>query len=356
MAKTSLQLNRKVIIMVRRNAMEKFKPGVHKMETVIKRILVVFAAAVLFPAAAGVADTYRLEKDGQLRVIDSNDKFAVAAANIKKLGQEGKTGELKKALADLKGDFPEIAGAEYDAFTKAELQFAAGKYEKAFKSYEKFLNRFSESRFYPAALDREFAIGMAYLQGRKKRVLGIFRISGFDEGAKVMEKIADRSGDLPIAIKALVSVAEAYEKKKMFEEAYQQWSLVSGRWPGGETGRDALLAMARCQHALYRGPYYDSSCLLSAKGYYERFKLVYPEDAKSLDIDQRLKLIDEQMAYKKYNIGKYYQRTQDKKSVVEGVSPASLYYDMVVHDWPESKAAELAKTAAAGNEKPKGGK
>ena len=114
--------------------------------------------------------------------------------------------------------------------------------------------------------------------------------------------------------------------------------------------------MARCQHALYRGPYYDSSCLLSAKGYYERFKLVYPEDAKSLDIDQRLKLIDEQMAYKKYNIGKYYQRTQDKKSVVEGVSPASLYYDMVVHDWPESKAAELAKTAAAGNEKPKGGK
>jgi tetratricopeptide (TPR) repeat protein len=253
----------------------------------------------------------------------------------------------------LKTNFPQIAGAEFNAFAEAELLFAAGKFEKAFLSYEKFLNRFSESRFYQAALDREFAIGTAYLQGRKKKVLGILRLSGFDEGAKVMEKIADRAGDLPIAIKALVSVAQTYEKKEMFEEAYQQWSLVSGRWPSGAAAKDALVGMARCQHAIYRGPSYDSSCLLSAKGYYERFKLIYPEDAKNLNIDQRLRLIDEQLAYKKFNIGKYYQRTQDKKSAGQQVSPASLYFDMVAKNWPDSTAAKLVKDAAEKNEKEK---
>jgi len=322
------------------------------MDTGIKRILVLFAVAAVFPAATE-ADTYRLSKDGELRAIDSNDKFALAAADIKTLGEEGKTKELKKALKDLKANFPQIAGAEFDAFAEAEMLFAAGKFEKAFLSYEKFLNRFSESRFYQAALDREFAIGTAYLQGRKKKVLWIFRVSGFDEGAKVMEKIADRAGDWPIAIKALVSVAQAYEKKEMFEEAYQQWSVVWGRWPNGDAAKDSLIGMARCQHAIYRGPAYDSSCLLSAKGYYERFKLMFPEDAKSLDIDQRLRLINEQIAYKKFNIGKYYQRTQDKKSIGEQPDPASLYFDMVMNNWPDSTAAKLAKDAAEKNEKEK---
>jgi tetratricopeptide (TPR) repeat protein len=316
------------------------------MDIHTKRIAIFIAAILVFlPAKTGVADTWRLDKSGQLTTVDSNDKFALAVANIKRLGQEGKTKELKQALKDLKGVLPQIADSEYKSFTEAELLFCKGKFEKAFLSYEKFLNRFPESPLYPVALDREFAIGTAYLQGRKKKVLGIFRLSGLEEGAKVMEKIADRAGDSPIAVKALVAVAETYEKKRMYEEAYQQWSLISGRWPTGAIAKDSLLAMARCQHADYKGPFYDSSSLISAKGYYERFKLIYPEDAKTLNIDERLKLIDEQIAYKKFTIGKYYQRTEDK-NLEPQVRASSLYYDMVVKNWPDTAAAKMAKTAA----------
>ena len=324
------------------------------MDIRIKSGAVVIAAALIFlPATSGLADTFRFDRDGQLKAIDSNDKFAITVAYIKKLGQEGKTKELKKELEGLKVNFPKIAGPDYKAFVKAELLFGAGKFEKAFMSYETFLNKFSESPFYEVAIDRQFAIGTAYLQGRKKKVLGIFRISGLEEGAKVMEKIADRAGNSPIiAVKALVSVAETYEKKHMFEEAYQQWSVIWGRWQNGEVAKDALLGMARCQHAAYGGPLFDSSSLISARGYYERFKLIYPEDAKRLNIDERLKLIDEQIAYKKFNIGKYYQRTQDKNDGQQ-ISPSSLYYDMVVKNWPDSTAAKMAKSAAAENENDK---
>jgi hypothetical protein len=326
------------------------------MDIRIKSGAVVIAAALIFlPATLGLADTFRFDRDGQLKAIDSNDKFAITVAYIKKLGQEGKTKELKKELEGLKVNFPEIAGPDYKAFVKAELLFGAGKFEKAFMSYETFLNKFSESPFYEVAIDRQFAIGTAYLQGRKKKVLGIFRLSGLEEGAKVMEKIADRAGDSPIAVKALVSVAETYEKKSTeggFEEAYQQWSVIWGRWQNREVAKDALLGMARCQHAAYEGPLFDSSSLISARGYYERFRLIYPEDAKRLNIDERLKLIDEQIAYKKFNIGKYYQRTQDK-SDGQQISPSSLYYDMVVKNWPDSTAAKMAKSAAAENENDK---
>lgn len=308
-----------------------------------KGIAALTAMIVIFLTSTGNSGTFRLDSSGQLRPIDSNDKFTMAAADIKRLGQEGKSKEFKKALENLKTQFPQIGGADYDAFVKAELLFGAGKFEKAYVEYEKFLNKFPQSRFYEAALDRQFAIGMAYLQGRKKKVLGIFRISGFDEGVKVMEKVADRAGDSMIAVNTLVAIADSYEKRQSFEEAYQEWSLISDRWPGGTIAKDSLLGMARCQHASYRGPKFDSSPLLSAKGYYSRFKLMYPEDAKRLNIDQRLKLIDEQIAYKKFTIGKYYERIESKKSEAGQIQPAILYFDMVIANWPESEAAKMAK-------------
>ncbi len=57
---------------------------------------------VILQTASAAAGTFRLDNSGQLRPIDSNDKFLLEAANIKSLGQEGKTSQLKKAIKKLK--------------------------------------------------------------------------------------------------------------------------------------------------------------------------------------------------------------------------------------------------------------
>jgi outer membrane protein assembly factor BamD (BamD/ComL family) len=51
-----------------------------------------------------------------------------------------------------------------------------------------------------------------------------------------------------------------------------------------------------------------------------------------------LKQIDEQLAYKEFATGRYYQKTGDRQS-------ANLYYQMVVDNWPDSAAADKAKEA-----------
>jgi len=305
---------------------------------------VVVSAAILLLSASSMfsAETWRLGQQGDWKAVsaEGEDKYLLAVAQIKKLVNTGQTEAVGKALDKLKKDFPEIAGPDLDAFIKAEMLFSKGKFTKAVRGYDKFLEEYSESALFEAALDRQSAIATAFLAGQKRPILKVFKIKGYATGVKIMEKISDRAGlDTPIGVKAAIAVAENYEKREKFHEAYLKWEEIAFQWETGEIGGDALLGQARCKHAAYRGPKYDASNLtgpFSAKNYYENFKLQYPEDAEELEVDKILEQIEQQLAYKQFSIGEYYQKMGNKLS-------ANLYYDMVIRDWPDSKAAEMAK-------------
>lgn len=301
----------------------------------------IIVSAAIVALSAGIivsAETWHLEKGDDLKAVSAQgqDKYLLAVAQIKKLVNTGQTKAVKEAVEQLKKDFPEIAGPDLDAFIKAELLFSKGKFVKAVRSYDKFLTQYPESELYQAALDREFAIATAFLAGRKRPILKIFRIRGYAEGQKIMERIIDRAGDAPLGEKAALTIVESLEKRKKFDKAYQKWSEISSKWPDGQMGRDALLGMARCKHAAYRGPKYNASNLISAKSYYENFKSRYPKYAEEINVDGKLKQINEQIAYKQFGIAKYYERTKNKQS-------ANFYYQMVADNWPGSTAAKLVE-------------
>ena len=303
-------------------------------------LAILIAASLALPAGrvALCAETLRLDEQGQWqKAADSNDEqYLLRVAEIKKLVDAGKSGKVKKAAKQLKKDFPGVAGKDFDSFIEAEVLLARGKLTKAVKQYDKFLDDYPASGLKDAALNRQFEVATEFLAGRKKTILMVFRVSAFDDGVKIMEKISDRTGTADIAKNALLAVAHSYEKRKQYNEAYLKWSEISTRWPTGEIARDALLSMARTKYAAYRGAVYDGSSLISAKTYYENFRLRYPEEAKKLQVDDILLRIGEQLAEKNLRIAKYYERTGS-------AGPANMYYQMVVDNWPNTKAAETAK-------------
>jgi tetratricopeptide (TPR) repeat protein len=309
------------------------------------RCVILAVTVVLSFLSTASPDTWRLDKSGDFKAVstDGEDKFLIAVSEAKRFVNTGEASATRWAYEELKKDFPEIAGPDFDIFVKAEIFYCKGQFTRAVKSYNKLLAEFPRSKLTEAALDREFAIATAYLAGRKKTLLGFIKISGHAEGVRIMEKITDRVGlDTQMGIKASVAVARSYEERKEFNEAFLKWWEISLEWEMGPVGRDALLGMARNKLAVYNKPpehkrhFYDASCLRSAKTYYGRFKLLYPKDAKEIDVDETLSQIEEQLAYKQLSIGRYYQKTGDRQS-------ANLYYDMVVNDWPDSKAAQEAK-------------
>lgn len=303
-----------------------------------RMFFLVILFAVLFGTYADAAETLHLGSDDQWKntADEPGGKLLLAAAKIKQVVETGDTESALNYIDQLKTDFPDIAGPDLVVFTEAELLYAKGKWNKAIKKYDELLDSFPDSWLYTSALERQFSVATAFLAGEKRRVLKYIKLSAYEEGEKIMQKIADRTGDAPIAKRALRTVAESYEKKGQFLDAYEAWAEIATKWPTGQMGKESLLKMAQDLHSAYKSPKYDASSLLSAKSYYNDFKIRYPQLESEHGIDDKIKMIEEQLAYKQFTTGQYYDRADSPQA-------ANIYYQYVIDKWPDSAAAKMAK-------------
>lgn len=284
----------------------------------------------------------------------NQENYQLSMAQIEELIGTGQCKAAVEAFNKLKIDFPEITtpdANDFDLFIEAEILRCKGKLTTAARRYGKLLDQISpESRFYQAALDRQFGIATAFLAGEKRPVLGIFKMKGYAEGVRIMEDISYRLAlDDPegMGLKAEIAVAISYQERKKYDEAFYRWAQIKDQHKNDRLGKEALLAMAQCKLAMYKGPGYDDSDLIgrplnpgsfydSARGCYDEFKLKHPQDTEEFNIEQKINEIDEKLASKQFKIGQYYQGTGNMLS-------ANLYFQMVVNRWPQTVTARIAE-------------
>lgn len=314
-------------------------------------IAVLVALAGSAPRTAS-ADTWRLDAGQEWKEVSAErrDSFLLALANADRFVNTGQVKQAQASFDSIKKDFPEIAGPDTEIFIEAEIHYCKGKLAKTVRSHDKLLTEHPRSSFRDAALRRQFAIATSFLAGKTKTVLGLIKLKRYAEGIAIMEKITDRTGfDTVLGIDAATAVAKNYEERSKFNEAYLKWWEISLHWQKGPVGRDALLGMARSKLAVYnshpepRRELYDASSLETAKSCYERFGLLYPDDAAELGTYNLIRDIDEKLANKQLAVGRYYQK-------VGNTQAANLYYDMIVRDWKDSRAAEAAREMLAENQ------
>ena len=144
----------------------------------VKLSAVVIWLMAVVPAGHVLAETWHLGqgKDWQKVPDDASGKYMLAVAEIKQLISTGQPAAARKALVRLKQDFPDIAGADIDAFIVAELLYARGKWVDAVREYDKFLDAYADSWLYESALEREYSVAVAFLGGEKRKVLKILKL------------------------------------------------------------------------------------------------------------------------------------------------------------------------------------
>ncbi|RKY13122.1 MAG: hypothetical protein DRP52_03535 [Planctomycetota bacterium] len=307
------------------------------MTSGIRKIGMVLAALSIL-TGLGTAKTYHLsgENNWQNTADTPEGEYLLAVSKIKQQLLTGTKSNVVKALEQLKSDFPNMAGAEIQAYLDAEKLYAQANWYKAAAAYKRFIDAWPISVLQPAALERIYSVATAYLQGQKRVFLGILPLPAFDTGVELMRDVTDRAGNAPIALRSLTTLAENQERKEKFVEAYYTWQEIADRWPTGQTRQRAVLRMAQSLHASYDGTPYDATVLASARSYFEDYKTRYPQDAERLEINETITLIAEQLAYKEYETGFYYERTGH-------LDAANRSYHKVLAQWPDSKAAQMAQ-------------
>jgi tetratricopeptide (TPR) repeat protein len=253
---------------------------------------------------------------------------------------------VNRSVTAMMANYPQISEYELKDFLKAEKYMLKKKFSRAAKVYQKVLEGYPASELRTPTVERLFGIGTMYVvEGRKKLLLWMFWISGYETGIKVLEVVSEAEGmEDPngMGLKGALYIVEHYEKKHLYEDAYLKWLEISTMWEDGELGRRAVLGMADNKHASYNAhtpekrPLFDASSLKTSRTYYERYLMLFPDDPKEPYVTAAIQEIDEQLAYKEYVIGQFYESTGQ-------IQAANLYYDMVIESWPGSKAAQMAR-------------
>lgn len=265
---------------------------------------------------------------------------------LQKLVDARKKNAVARNIKAMTAGYPQIAQYELKDFLKAEKLLLKRKFSRAAKVYQKVLEDYPASELRIPTVERLYGIGTMYVvEGRKKRLLWLFWISGYETGIKVLEVVSEAEGmEDPngLGLKSALHVVDNYEKRRLYEDAYLKWLEISTVWEEGQLGRRALLGMADNKHASYnknpleRRHLFDASSLKTAKTYYDKYLMLFPDDPAEAHVTTQIQEIDEQIAYKEYSIGQFYERTGQKQA-------ANLYYDMVIESWPESEAAQMAR-------------
>jgi len=315
-------------------------------------IMIAVLTATLFFAASGICaepETYRLGKSGKWQKIPDTPEGASMRqiAKIKQLIETGQPKAAKKAVADFRANYADLSTYEldaFDAFIEGELFYAKRKWTKAVRKYDFLLDNWPESAFRPAALNRQFEIAKAFLDGEKRTVLKVLKLSAYEDADKIMHGIESREGDTPRSQRALVELAKGYQKQEKYLNAAEAWLEVIEIWRVGDVGENALYQMANSHNLAYKGSRYDSTTLETARSYYILYQGQYddPNFTTTEEVAAKIATIDEKLAEKQYTIGLHYENA-------ENIEAAKIYYNHIINheEWSTSKAAESAKTRLA---------
>ncbi len=252
-----------------------------------------------------------------------------------------KDGAYRKALAAHKAFVKKygLGDPHYPAglIAKAETLVAGKDYEKAHNVLQTFLGEFGGMELTTDALRLEFEVAEAFLAGAKRKVWGVFRLSGVDLAYRILDEISTDHPESRLAELAIKVKADHQFKVGDHALAELDYSRLLREYPQSRYQQYAFARAAESALASFAGAEFDEAALIEAQERYNDYRVRYPAAAEREGVELILDTIHEARAEKESLIGEYYERT-------DHLSSAVFYYEAVRREYPETLAAAKARS------------
>ncbi len=254
--------------------------------------------------------------------------------------RQGRPGKALKAAKKFLKRYPDDPAQEEALLLAGEAELDRGRYYQAFERFDQQLGEFPAGRFFNRAIDREYQIAEAFLAGKKRILLGFFRLPAREEGLSILMRIAEHAPGSPAAEKALLRIADYHFQRREHAEAIGAYDTFLAIFGNSANAAHAMLRAAEATYASFVGVAFDITPLLDAEQRYRALAERFPITADSAGVGQRLLEIDETRAQKTFRTAGFYGR-------IGRDGPARFYYHMVGRQYSQTTWAELADQALA---------
>ncbi|HEU5070544.1 MAG TPA: outer membrane protein assembly factor BamD [Verrucomicrobiae bacterium] len=209
-----------------------------------------------------------------------------------------------------------------------------GNDERAFKEYQKVVERYPRISLFQEVLQRQFNIANKYLAGKWFRIFGyIPAYPSMEKTVGMFTKIVQTGPYSSVAPAAQLKIGAAREKQKNYPEAVRAYERAADRYNDRPAiAADATFKAGMAYYKEAKTAEYDQSAAASAIATFTDFVTLHPQDQRVKEAQNLMEELRAEQARGSFEIARFYE----KKRKIRG---ALIYYNEVLLLDPTSKYA-----------------
>jgi outer membrane protein assembly factor BamD len=196
--------------------------------------------------------------------------------------------------------------------------------EKAFKEYQKVLQKYPKLDNCQEILQRQFEIANRFLAGQRFKLWGYIPFfPSMDKTAEMYQKIVNNGPYSDVAPQAQLSLGAAREKQNDYVQAVKAYELAADRYHDRPMAADALYRAGLAYNKQARTAEYDQSTAAQAIAAFNDFITLYSADSRVQEAQKLIESLRTEQARGSYEIARFYEKRQRW-------SGALVYYNEVL--------------------------
>ena len=292
------------------------------------------AALSAWPAAA--QETFELTGQGWTQVAAPEPGTPEAALQT-----------IRKALAEDQGEHAlELADAWIEAhpaspsmpmalLLRGDAKLALREYWEALYDYEQVILSYPASAEYLTAVEREFAVAQVFIDGWKRKLLGLPILPTDGEGEELLIRVQERAPGSRVGHEASLALADYYFRLQQMALAADAYDLFMDNYPDSDRREWAMLRLIQANLARFKGPRFDGTGLIEADERLQQYAMEFPASAERIGVPALRQRINESLARRDLTSAHWYAKRGDAVA-------AATMYRRLVQEYPQSRAAREA--------------
>ncbi len=251
---------------------------------------------------------------------------------IRKTLAEGKADRAFKSVSKWIKEHPDHPLTVEAYLLRGDARVAGGNFYKALHDYEYLIRRYPASEQFAVALEREYQIARMFINGKKRKVLGMRLLPATGDAAEILIRIQERAPGSAVGEKAHLLLGDHYFNSGQMVNAAEAYDLFLLNYPYSDQREFAMLRVVQANLARYKGPAFDQRGLIEAQQRLRLYTMEYPAAAEQIGAEALMFRIRESLSQRDVITADWYTQRGESLS-------AAVLYRRVITDYPDTAAA-----------------